>query len=203
MLDKKLLKKGMRVYRVEWVDSLDPYIVIPIPRIREYQITQVGPKFIAVRQVCTGRRAGMLGSEEKANAPFMLRHYQHTAESAMSAALLIARSEQRAATEELARAKQRETLLKQSDGAALVDAWVCLLDHRGATVATFSSKAWRHVNSDTICPLPVRFTTTKGIYVVSAVVKCDGARDVRCNLVGRNLGPGDMLEFDWKDAVIS
>lgn len=112
MLDKDKVKKGDRVYRLEWVDLFDDSIG-PQPRISAYQITELGAQFAAVREIYQGPKLkGQLGGQFKTNTKSILAMHYYTPEEAVAASVRGARRLVEEAERHVLRTQANEKLVR-------------------------------------------------------------------------------------------
>lgn len=88
MLDKTEVKKGDKVYKVEWVDLPDQ--MDPFPRVRAYLVVEWGEKFGAVREI-SFRDGYSPSGMFKRNIVQMEIRFSHTPERAIASEMADAR----------------------------------------------------------------------------------------------------------------
>lgn len=116
-LDPTKLKRGAKVYRVEAVDL--PDVVLPVPMVREYVVTQLGKAFMAVRCVnlYRGKLKGTLGHQEKASLLWMASLFWHSPQEAIAGARKRAKAASEHARAEIASAERWERDLEALEAA--------------------------------------------------------------------------------------
>lgn len=119
MLDKAKVKKGDKVYKVEWIDL--PDLRDPFPRVRAYLVVEWGNEFGAVKEI-SFRDGYSVSGKFKRNTPQMEIIFSPTPEAAIKHEMQKAKNEMESGRSKIKKGRWALSVLKKLDPKTAVQA---------------------------------------------------------------------------------